>query len=116
MGTRGWSSQGSWCRFSLRYTLLQHCSGSHLPLLVEACDHAAPALSWNLTQGSSLRCFPPLGLLVGPHVPLCRLMGPCCCMQDLLKRMNNELRRQANDILSRSNRATQFDIAKVSSL
>ncbi|CAI5930828.1 unnamed protein product [Closterium sp. NIES-64] len=32
--------------------------------------------------------------------------------EDLFKRMNMELRRQADAILSKSNRATQFDIAK----
>ena len=36
-----------------------------------------------------------------------------CVHQDLFKRMNVELRRQADAILSKANRATQFDIAKV---
>ena len=33
--------------------------------------------------------------------------------EDLFKRLNSELKRQADNVLSKANRANQFDIAKV---
>jgi len=107
MGTSGWSSRAA--RLSLsegRHVLTLFFALPLCSLTRSLCPCVCSWAPYVCSQDPRA-----LSSVCGALVLCSRVV--CVWVQDLFKRMNNELRRQANDILSRSNRATQFDIAKV---